>query len=177
MVALGLLTLVIWVVFKIASVALTSRLRLQEEISQLRQHYGELRERRIDVQSLEQELAMLMSSQSIARIAIAADSERGATARLQEIARKSLTEANGKLLSLNEMPGNPATSAVAVQLRANIGESLLPGWIALLEASDSRVEIADLSITSRSATGSKIAEVEASMTLRARWRPAEGKKQ
>jgi type II secretory pathway component PulM len=177
MVALGLLILVIWVIFKGGIATFASRLRLQEEISQLRQHYGELRDRRIDVQSLEQELATLTSSQSIRRIAIVADSDRGATAKLQEIARKSLADANGRLLSLSEMPNNPSASAVAVQLRASIGETLLPGWIGLLEAGDSRVEIADLSITTRSATASKTAEVEASVTLRARWRPPEGKLQ
>ena len=172
--AVALFILSIWLVGSIAYLIVSKRAALHVDIADLRKRFDELRERRVDVGSLERQLSQLASSTALRNAVIAAGSERIALARLQQVVRSTINEAHGRLLSTTELPADRSSSVVALQVRARIAETSLTRWIGLLESGEPRLSIDEMSAGSRPLPSDPLLQIEVTATLRARWLALEG---
>jgi Type II secretion system (T2SS), protein M subtype b len=174
--ALALLLFAAWSALTLAVKIASARLRLQSEIAELRRLHDEITRRRIDIPSLEAQLARLGSDAATQQTVIVADHERAALAQLQQATRKAVQEAGGQLLGLTEVSvARAATdSAVASQLRLRIGEAALPRLMSAIEQGSPRLRWQDFSIAARAQASEAPSELELTATVRGRWLPQKG---
>jgi hypothetical protein len=121
--AIALLLFVAWLAANISYVLISGRLRLASQIEEFRQRYEDIHKRRIDIPSLQNQLAELTSSGLLRSAAIAASSDSAASARLQQAARDGIDQVHGKLLSLNALGADRVSSSVAVQSSRSTGRA------------------------------------------------------
>lgn len=168
--ALALLALVLWVSGTLLTKFVIARIEIGRETADLRQSYEQLRSRRVDVVSLQAELAQIAKAPGVLDGSIAAASERAALARFQQSVRKRVQDAGGQLLSLNEVrTASAGSSSVAVQIRARVAETSLEKLIAHLEGQAPRVSLEEMVLTSRTRTPGEVGDVEATLVARTKW--------
>jgi hypothetical protein len=167
--AVTMLFIAIWLVADLFYLAVLERARLQNQISDLRQRYEEIRGRRVDSGSLKDQLAQLTSSGVTRSAAIMARTDRAATASLQQLVRASIEQSQGKLLSLTELASDRSAFTVAVQVRARLSEPALGQWIGLVENGEPGLYLEEVSMAARPLPSEPVLQLEISATLRARW--------
>jgi hypothetical protein len=168
-VALALLLAGTWIVVTVTLNVTSARIGLHAEAKDLGERHLALQDRRVDIGSLEAELARLSASSSVQQRAITADSERAALARLQQVARRAVEGSGAHLLALNETAAGRDSSIVATQVRARIKEPALPVLLASWETGTPPLGINKIVLVSRARPGDAVTEIEISAVVNARW--------
>src|SRR5262249_20353538 len=145
--AVGLLLLLLWLAIGAAVRAISARISAAGEINRLQQLAGELEIRRLDIATLEQQLATTMSAPSLKGAVMIADTNRAALANLQQVVRTSLERMRGKLMSISEASSTQDQSVVGIQVRMRLEESNVGEWLSALEAGEPRVLVESVSLS------------------------------
>jgi hypothetical protein len=167
--ALIILLVVVWAIGSVGARAVRARLAIYAETEQLRLIYADLTKRRIDLKSLEEQLASLLQVGARYPSVIVADSDRSATAQLQQSTLRKVKDAGGAALSVDGAPSlsTAGKPTVAIQLRARMSEKMVPTFLAALETEGS-AELKDLTASVRT-QANQPSEIEISAMLRAPW--------
>jgi hypothetical protein len=167
--AVMILAVAVWAVTSALVMGIRARLVLHDEIGRAREIHDALAKRRIDLASLEAQVAALTQSGAQHPGLITAADERSAGAQLQQATLKKIKEAGGTALALDGvgLAGGSGSATVALQLRARMAEKAVPAFLAAVEAEGS-AWFKDLSASVRN-QANQPAEIEISATLRALW--------
>jgi biopolymer transport protein ExbB/TolQ len=168
LVAIALLIAAVWIIGSILTSIVFARIRLSQEISDLKEQAISLRARRYDISSLEKQLRDLTASQSLHHAAFIAQTDRGAIAELQRVVRSNIQAAHGTLLSVSETKAT-RESALGLQVHARLPESQLKQLVERFETGDPRLTIGSLSVISKSSAPNLEADIELTAVVQALW--------
>ena len=167
--AISLLVFAAWGMLRLVMAYAIERSRLAGEVAETRNDFFQLRERRVDIALLEQQLSLLNTSEVVRQSTIEAPTDRAALIKLQQIARAAVEETQGKINSSIESTTGQLPNTVGLLIRVRVREEKISQLLSNLENGTPRIGIDELALVSRPTKLGEADDVEMTMTLRGRW--------
>lgn len=171
LIAVAALLSALWVVALSAATLVSARLGVARETSDAVSRYEMLRSRRVNIESLQRQLAELESSEQVKASLVRAANPRAAVATVQQLTKSAIEGTGGRFLSSVESAATPTAGTVAVQFRARVAEKDMSAALAALEKTSPQLDLDELQLTTRAERADAAADIEVNAVVRARWSP------
>jgi hypothetical protein len=171
--ALVILFFVLWTIVRAIGIYIDSRAAIVDEIETAEMGYVRIRERRLDIAELRAELTALRSAANVRKASFEASSEKAVVLALQSHLRTVAERSNGRLISSIQSNAVQIPDTVAILARGRLPQVNFSNFLNSVERGNPAITLEELSISARGAKPGDAADVEWTVTARARWMVAD----
>jgi Type II secretion system (T2SS), protein M subtype b len=168
--ALVILFFVLWTIVRAIGIYIDSRAAIVETAEM---GYVRIRERRLDIAELRAELTALRSAANVRKASFEASSEKAVVLALQSHLRTVAERSNGRLISSIQSNAVQIPDTVAILARGRLPQVNFSNFLNSVERGNPAITLEELSISARGAKPGDAADVEWTVTARARWMVAD----